>query len=267
VNHGEQFGISPLGEAALIPWAQAHVRAAFFGRAGGVSRGPFQSLNFASNCGDEPEAVAANWRRLREFLRPCTSVIRLRQVHGTQVLRVGARAPTAALHGELVGDGLVTSEAAVALVVLTADCVPILLYDQECPAIGALHAGWRGALADIAREGVRALVALGARPHRVKAALGPAIGRCCFEIDQELADRFAARIPQALSHLETGRPGKAYLNLKGLLRVQLIAAGVLPQAISDVGPCTRCANDRYFSRRASGAGPTGLQASVIALSS
>ncbi len=271
MNRCEENNKPPLAAAALIPWAEAGVRAAFLGRAGGVSLGPYQSLNFASNCGDSSQAVAANWQRLGEFLRPSSGVVKLRQVHGNQVHRIGPGAAIAAPNGdqarELTGDGLVTAQANLALAVLTADCVPILLYDPLRPAVGALHAGWRGALANIAREGVRAITALGARPHCIKAALGPAIGKCCFEIDQELADRFAARMPSASSHLEAGRAGKARLDLKGLLRDQLVEAGLSPHAIMDVGPCTRCASDRYFSRRAARGGPTGLQASVIAMPS
>jgi YfiH family protein len=260
---------SPLATAALIPWAETNVRAAFFGRAGGVSQGPYRSLNFAANCGDLPQAVAANWQRLHEFLHPISEVVKLRQVHGNQVHVVSPDAALYASNGiqgqALRGDGLVTTRTGVALAILTADCVPILLYEPRCPAIGALHAGWRGTLGNIAREGVRALVALGACPHRIQAALGPAIGRCCFEIDQELGERFAAQVPAALPHLQPGRLGKAYLDLKGLIRNQLVEAGLSPNAILEFGPCTKCASSRYFSRRAARGGPTGLQGSFIAM--
>jgi YfiH family protein len=153
----------------------------------------------------------------------------------------------------------------VALCVLSADCVPILMADSESAVVGALHAGWRGVIADIATAGVRAMVAAGAAASRLRAALGPAIGGCCFEVDEELAERFKRRFPGAANHIRKGTPGKGFVDLKAILRDRLIAAGLSPAAITSVGPCTRCAADRYFSRRAAPDGQTGLQLSYIAL--
>ncbi len=212
------------------------------------------------------------------------------------------------------GDGMVTAAPGTALGIFTADCVPLLMVDAERRVVSALHAGWRGTLAGIAAEGVHAMVALGARPASIRAALGPSIGLCCFEVDAALAETFAREIPGAAAHARFGgslprktpaahpappadfpshargddpglddamrdaaigddaagddvsrrvRPGKAYLDLRAILRLQLEREGLNPASIANVGPCTRCANDRYFSRRGAGGVTSGLQLSFI----
>jgi len=186
------------------------------------------------------------------------------------------------------GDGMVTAAAGLALGIFTADCVPLLMVDAERRVVSALHAGWRGTLAGIAAEGVHAMVALGARPASIRAALGPSIGLCCFEVDAPLAETFAREIPGATAHARPGdfpsqvpndgrtlyeavsddarrsvRPAKAYLDLRAILRLQLERVGLNPASIANVGPCTRCANDRYFSRRGAGGVTSGLQMSFI----
>jgi hypothetical protein len=93
--------------------------------------------------------------------------------------------------------------------------------------------------------------------------MGPAIGSCCFEVDLELAERFARSIPHARANIRGGKAGKAYLDLRAIAGGQLERAGLPPDAITAVGPCTRCASDRYFSRRANGGTNSGLQMSFI----
>jgi YfiH family protein len=257
--------LAGITEAArmLAPWRDAEVRAGFMGRRGGVSRGSYGSLNLAHWIGDEPASVAENWRHWHADnpgLRPAT----LNQVHGAEVLEVrrgdailGAERPAA--------DGMVTREAGIALCVFSADCVPILLYDDTARAVAALHAGWRGTLAAIAAEGVRQMTEAGARPERIRAALGPAIGPCCFEVDEDLAEQFTRRIPWAHDLTRKGQPRKAYLDLRGIIRRQLQETGLDPQLITAAGTCTRCNPTDYFSRRAAGGAITGLQMSFIAL--
>src|SRR5260370_14802959 len=106
---------------------------------------------------------------------------------------------------------MVTRIPGVALCIFTADCVPILLVDPINRVVAALHAGWRGVLADIAAVGVRAMVAQGARLQSIRAALGPSIGICCFEVDIDLAERFIVEAPGARQSIRPGRSGKAYL--------------------------------------------------------
>lgn len=246
---------------ALTAWEDERLNHGFLGRIGGVSRGPFAELNFSYLAGDDEASVDANWGRFRESIPEGWNIVQLHQVHG-DVVRI-VTASDDGIVGQ--GDGLVTAAAGVALGVLSADCVPILVADNQSAVVGALHAGWRGVIADIATAGVRAMVAAGAAAGRLRAALGPAIGGCCFEVDEELAERFKQRFPGAASHIRKGIPGKGFVDLKAVLRDRLIAAGLSPAAITSVGPCTRCAADRYFSRRAAPDGRTGLQLSYIAL--
>ena len=243
----------------LEPWREAGIAAGFLGREGGVSTGAFASMNLSELVGDDPAHVAENWRRLRASLPPELTFARLRQVHGNEVLVV-----TRANSDERPrADAIVTREAGIVLGIFTADCVPVLLSAPREHVCGAIHAGWRGVIAGIAGASVRAMNSLGAASGSIRAALGPSIGPCCFEVDRELADRFAAEIPATAHHRREGRPGKAYLDLRAIVRDQLIAAGVASDAIESVGPCTRCAPDRYFSRRAAGGAVTGLQLSFV----
>lgn len=216
-------------------------------------------MNLSELVGDDPAHVAENWRRLLASLPPKMLFARLRQVHGNEVVVVTREnsddRPRA--------DAMVTREAGIVLGIFTADCVPVLLSAPRGRVCGAMHAGWRGVIAGIAGASVRAVNSLGAAPGSIRAALGPSIGPCCFEVDRELADQFASEIPGASRHRREGRPGKAYLDLRAIVRDQLIAAGVAPDAIENLGPCTRCAPDRYFSRRAAGGAVTGLQLSFV----
>jgi YfiH family protein len=139
------------------------------------------------------------------------------------------------------------------------------LADAHAGVIGALHAGWRGVLAGIVNEGIAAMCRLGASPSRIRAAAGPAIGRCCFEVDNDLGDRFVREVAVAERHRTNGPPGKAMLDLSAIVRDQLVDAGVAPSVIALTPECTRCSSDRYFSRRAAGGASTGLQLSFIAL--
>ena len=242
-------------------WNLPHLVHGFLTREGGVSRGSYASFNLGEGVGDDPEAVNANWERWHGAF-PNLRVARLQQVHGKIVHVVGAEHPGQ----RRVGDGMVTDVPGVALAVFTADCVPMLLTDPEAGIIGALHAGWRGTLAGIAREGMNVMAALGAQQDRVRVALGPSIGSCCFEVDAELAERFVSQAPSAAACSRSGRPGKNYLDLRGIIRQQLHEAGVVDDSIVDVGPCTRCDSDRFFSRRAARGAPTGVQMSFIGMS-
>ena len=243
----------------------------FVGRTGGTSRGQFSSLNLSYFVGDDRAAVDSNWERLRRKIPALKTVARINQVHGNAVHVVTRE--TAANRPR--GDGIVTAEPGVILGIFSADCVPILMIDPKQKIAGAFHAGWRGILADIATVGVNAMTQLGAHRCDLHAALGPSIGQCCFEVDKELADRFAAELsPQLLSPFpqgkglgvrfsRLGRPGKAYLDLRAIAYDQLIRAGLSPTHIANIGPCTKCANEQFFSRRAANGQTTGLNLSFV----
>lgn len=240
----------------LTAWDEPRLTHGFLGRLGGVSTGPYGSLNLAYWVGDDPAHIDENWRRLREVVGE-TSIARCHQVHGTNV-RVVTRENIAE---KPEGDGMVTAEPGILLAVASADCVPILMTDARCEIVGAIHSGWRGVIAGIAEEGVRMMESLGAKPRDIRAALGPSIGQCCFEVDEELAHRFAREVAGSDRYSRPGRPGKSQLDLRAIVTDQLMRAGLPREWIISVGPCTKCANNSFFSRRADGS--SGLQLSFI----
>jgi len=245
----------------LQAWGEPALCHGFLGREGGTSRGPYAALNLSYWVGDNSRSVDVNWQRARRLMPRGVRFAQLKQVHGEAINVIGPR-PDADRGPE--GDGLVTAMSGVVLCIFTADCVPVLLADKERGVIGALHAGWRGTLAGITGAGVRAMVRQGARASRVCALLGPSIGPCCYEVDDELARRFERRFERAHTHVHpSDRAGKAYLDLRGIVADQLVVAGLEREGVQKVGPCTRCESDRYFSRRAAGGAVTGLQLGFI----
>ncbi len=229
----------------------------FIGREGGVGAGPFASLNLSYWVNDDARTVDANWERLRGQVPELKSVARVNQVHNN-IVHVVTRENASS---RPKADGIVTAEPGLMIGIFTADCVPILMIDPKQKLAGALHAGWRGVLAGIVENGVRAMTSLGAHIDDLRAATGPSIGPCCFEVDAALAERFASEIEGSERHARLGRPDKAYLDLRAIVKDQLLGAGLTGANITAVGPCTRCASDRFFSRRAAGGNITGLQMS------
>jgi YfiH family protein len=229
----------------------------FFGRRGGLSEGPLASLNVSARVDDQPERVAANWRRVQEAL-PGLTFVRMQQVHGTRVVRVAA--------DEAVGeaDALITDRPGLGLTVLTADCVPLLGVAAGCGAVMAVHAGWRGSLAGIAVEALRAAEqAFGIPPTAWQVALGPSIGGCCYEVEAEIGQQFVDRWgSDAMADAWQPATTHGQLDLRQANVALLRQAGVPPGQIQLAGPCTACAADQFFSHRGS-SGRAGRQVSVI----
>ncbi len=190
------------------------------------------------------------------ILQAPVPVVRLRQVHGNQVISVDGLAP--GLHAEIEADALVVHRGAVAAVA-TADCVPILLVDPRGGWAAAVHAGWRGTVADVVSATVAAARAEGIAARDLHAALGPSIGPCCYEVGQEVASAFGDR---GLSVIRARGEGRFYVDLRGCNRSLLSSAGLLPARIRAYGPCTRCRSDLYHSYR-SDRGGAGRQWSWI----
>jgi polyphenol oxidase len=243
----------------LRAWENPQVCHGFVGRLGGASLGDFASMNLSYWVGDDESVVDENWRRLRTEVPALKLVARMNQVHGNVVHAVTRE--TARLRP--AGDGMVTDEPGVMLGIFSADCVPLLMVDAKRKIAGAFHCGWRGVIADIATVGVDAMTRLGARAGDLRAAMGPSIGPCCFEVDANLAERFCREIPGSDEHARAGRSGKAYLDLRAIVRTQLLRAGLALESVASVGPCTRCASAQFFSRRAAGGKTTGLQMSFV----
>ena len=240
----------------------------FSTRLGGVSALPHTaSLNLAFGRGDDDAVVLANLARFTAAVGVPGEVISLPQIHSADVRVVtGADAGLGYQHpADGSCDGYVTATPGVTLGVKTADCVPILLADAAAGVIGALHAGWRGTVAGIARTGVGEMVKLGADPARIVAAIGPAICACCFEVGEEFPDAVAASAcaPLCLPHLRR-RDGRLYADLPAMNAAILCSAGLRAENIDQSGLCTCCDSARFYSHRAS-KGKRGTMLSVIAL--
>ena len=236
----------------------------FTTRFGGVSEGIYASLNLGENRGDKPEAVRENYRRLKAALR-IDKLCFTKQVHKNHVRPVtgsDAREPYGPLPYE--ADGIVTAEPGLALIAFTADCIPILLHDPKRTVSAALHAGWRGTVADIAGAGAAAMVRLGSAPEDIRAAIGPGISFSSFETGPEVPEAVRAVLGDRADAFirESENPGKFYVDLKGVNRALLIRAGLKPENIAVSGECTLQSPDKYWSHRATN-GERGAQAAVI----
>ena len=217
--------------------------AVFTTRRGGTSAGPFSSLNLGRLTDDEPAAVEHNRATLEhQVARQLTYV---RQVHGAKVVRAqGTVAPA---------DGQVVGETGLAPLVLTADCLPIAVAGSGGAAI--LHAGWRGLAAGVIRSGLARLREM-TRDRPLEAAIGPGAGPCCYEVGEEVHERFATLGPVA-------RRG-SNLDLKAIARRLLQAEGV--SKVHDIGLCTICGDRSLFFSHRRDRGVTGRQAGVVWLS-
>jgi len=228
-------------------------------RAGGVSTGARASLNLGKSWGDDHALVEANRRRLAETAGYDPAAVQMaRHVHGTDVWTVGRP-----LADDATFDGLVCDRPGAVLAAFAADCVPILFAEPEARVCGAAHAGWRGTVAGIARNMVAAMQALGARPDRIRVALGPSIGPCCFEVGPEVVAAFTAALGDVPGLVVAG-PHKDHIDLRVASRAILERAGVAPDHIDDRPPCTRCEPERFFSYRRDGRAG-GIHMSFIGL--
>ena len=240
--------------------------AGFCGCRGGVSRGAFAALNLSARVGDDPAAVRDNWSRLAATVGHGMHFVRMQQVHGDAIATV--EGPAAEVGA---ADAMLTRASAVALCVLTADCVPLLMVAPRHHVVAAVHAGWRGTLAGIAARAVRHMQQVyGVEPADVRVALGPAIGGCCYEVDAGVAQALEQRwgpMPAAIRSAAAAgvAPGKAMVDLRQVNRAHLVAAGVRGDLVVDAGPCTRCTAGEYFSHREATrrAVPAGRQVSFI----
>lgn len=189
-------------------------------------------------------------------------LVRARQVHGTTLLDVGAGSSSPA--GD--ADGLIACTPGVAVAIATADCVPILLVAPERGVVAAVHAGWRGTMAGITADAISHLATRHAvASTAIHAALGPAIDGCCFEIEREIAVRFADRFgSEVWSCWRDGRPGKGTLDLRAVNRHVLLSSGLDAARIRSVGPCTACGGGPFASYRRQGSG-AGRQLSWVGI--
>ena len=223
-------------------------------RQGGVSTGPYGSLNLSFSVGDRPEQVRENRRRVQAALG-LTRLVSVKQVHGLADVVVEA-APAADEAGLPEADILITAAIGIGLLVKQADCQAVLLYDPRRRVAANVHCGWRGQVANVLGQAVARLEQVaGCRPESLLAAVGPGLGPCCAEFQ-----KFREEWPEAFWNYQV-RP--TYFDLWRLSRDQLLAAGLRPEHIEVAGLCTRCRPEEFFSYRRDGV--TGRQGTVIAL--
>ena len=219
-------------------------------RHGGCSGAPYAELNLADHVGDRPDDVGTNRELLRVALGGPVQLVTMRQVHGNRVAVVDD-----VPHEPPEADALVTATAGLALVVLVADCTPVLLWDRRAGVVGAVHAGRRGLAAGVLPAALEAMHDLGARADRLYAAVGPSICAEHYEVPAEMRDEVAAAAPEAAATTSTGAPA---LDIRAGLLAQLHAAGVRQGMV--MPQCT-AEDAAYYSYRRDGT--TGRFAGVV----
>lgn len=236
-----------MSEAATI-----RVRRVVTTRSGGRSAAPYESFNLGDHVGDNPVAVAANRQRLAEGIGlPAERLVWMEQVHGRTVAVVGGpqEGPVPAT------DALVTAVPGLALVVMAADCVPVLLADERTGVIAAAHAGRVGARIGIIGRTLEAMRSLGARTEHISALLGPAVCGRCYEVPAHMQADVEAHLPGSASRTRAGAPA---LDVRAGLRRALLAEGIA--AVAQDPRCTMESEELFSHRRQA---PTGRLAGVI----
>jgi YfiH family protein len=258
-------GVTLLGIAdwdERFPWLSA----GFSTRLGGVGEGPWASLNVALHVGDREAHVIENRKRVAEAagfdFRQWTCA---EQVHGCEVAVLDSRAAGAGRlsREEAIPskDALVTDTPGLMLNAFYADCVPLWFVDPVHRAVGLSHAGWRGAVADVAGETVRAMQRVyGSSPSDIFAAVGPSIRGCCYEVDNAVAQHIPKDSESLVASLS---PGRYQLDLAKFNRQKLTEAGILANRIEISEYCTSCRTDLFFSHRKEN-GRTGRMTAWIA---
>ncbi len=231
----------------LVPdWpAPANVRAVCTTRSGGVSLGPYDSLNLGDHVNDDADAVRANRERMAAVMgaRP----VFMQQVHGTRVAALSRETPDS-----ISADGCVTDQRGIACTIMVADCLPVLLCDASGRAVAAAHAGWRGLAGGVLEKALMAFEEAGdASPQETFAWLGPCIGPGAFEVGEEVKAAFEAHDASAAAMFAPHAPGKWLADLQGLARQRLQALGVTRIYGNDGGSawCTVSNDSRFFSHR------------------
>ncbi len=248
------YRFETLGGAALLQ--------GIFTRLGGVSQGPFASLNVGHTVGDDPANVEANLGIIYRVLGVAAdAVVTARQVHGDRVALV-----TAYDGGKIFPetDALISDIPGLVLLLRFADCVPVLCYAPRERAVGLAHAGWQGTVKKIAQKtALEMMETFRCRPDDLLVGLGPAIGPCCFEAGPEVIEALRASHPRAEELLSQVQPdGKAHVDLLQANVQQLAEIGV--RRVELAGMCTSCLRHEFYSHRAE-AGRTGRFAVAIGL--
>jgi YfiH family protein len=217
----------------------------FFGRQGGVSKGIYASLNCGPGSKDSRDDVMENRARATAALAADAALVTLYQVHSAEAVTVAAPWQ---IPDNPKADAMATDRPGIALGILTADCAPILLADPQAQIIGAAHAGWGGALAGVAESVLAAMQRLGAKPERIRAAIGPCISQNAYEVGPEFEARFVSTDPDnARFFTRSPRADHWQFDLPAYVAQRLKAAGI--ESVDSMGACTYAREDAFFSYR------------------
>jgi len=239
----------------------------FSTRLGGVSEGMWESLNLGTARGDDPDHVRENYRRFFAAIGADGKRLAMAsQVHGGVVRCI----TTADVKGDpydrtdYEADGLMTDLPGVALIIYSADCIPILFYDPVRRVVAAVHAGWRGTAAGIAAAAVERMGdVFGCRPADILAAVGPGIGPDCFETHEDVPNAMTAALSTAvLRHIAIKENGKFAVDLKNINAMRLEQAGLDPDHIAVSRVCTCCSPDKFWSHRRLGTSRGSMAAAI-----
>lgn len=257
--------------------AQVGVPHGFTTRLGGVSGGVFESFNFGNPSDlppadrDPPANIHQNWARLLGHLHAAgREVVQVHQVHGdaVHVVHLGGPSHIATDGHNTKADAIVCDDPARVVGIRVADCCPVLLSTADGSLVAAVHAGWRGVIADVLTRTVEAMVHVGAiRPREIVAAIGPCIGPDTFEVGAEVAEQFRVKFGSGTSLVAPHSGGQHTIDLKAALREQLLGAGVLGSMVDTRSECTVSAigsdgRPLFFSHRRD-RGLTGRMVGVI----
>lgn len=244
------------GVRALIcaPLEQDGFVNGFSTRLGGVSDMPKDALSLAGFNDDKAENILENRRRFLKLFPGPWRLAGCWQVHGADIRVVESVAeakPAENHHGDTIYcDAIVSDASGVLAGVKTADCVPLLIGDQNTGAFAAVHAGWRGTLAEVAVVTVKRIIAeYNAQPEDLRVAIGAAAGPCCYEVGAEVIEAFTGKFPEGNKLFTATRSGHALVDLLKSNRDQLLSTGVRDDRIHVAPICTMCRTDLFFSYR------------------
>lgn len=241
----------------------------FTTRLGGVSEGPYTSLNLGLGSDDTRKNIQQNY----EILSSALSLDLDKIVRGYQTHTINIRTVSEENKGKLWAerpefmdvDGLITDQIDIALMTFHADCIPIYYYDPIKKAIGMAHAGWRGTLANMAGAMTKRMVQeFGSDPADLVAVVGPSLGQCCFEVDPDVAEEFLSANSSYEEYVGEKWKEKYHIDLWGITKFQLQESGLVPENIEISGLCTKCHQDLFFSHRGQ-KGESGRMVGMIML--
>jgi len=233
----------------------------------GVSRTPYNSLNLGSNTQDQNHNVEGNRSLLTSaFGISPEMLVTVRQVHGSDILVIEEPNEDYSHFLGVESDAIITNQSGVMIGVCVADCVPILLFDPEKRVVAAVHAGWKGTLQKLTFKTVVGMKSMfGCNPKNMLAAIGPSIGKCCYEVDEPIRQAFNQSDMPWEQFSERCGDGKWRLSLSAANKDLLFAAGLPVSSVQMSDYCVCCHRELFFSHRRD-KGETGRQMGFIMLS-